>query len=187
LLKYQSDHKFGVPIAGTFYFITQQGRKPGWQGMLSNLIHYCDLICKMFGNIDQVTGYISHKNSDVVDSSSMSVAMHSENGAVVSLFFTTAGSWNAPIHEEWQLIDNQRNRIISRNCNELLFIKGNCGTEYTTNTNSIFWQTDVTGYQSQLMQFYNLCTGMELEASPNIHDALLAQKLYERIKAALTN
>jgi len=115
-LKFQ-DHKLrgeiGLPIGGSYQFYTQQGKKSGWQGILSNLIHYCDLITALHGQIIEVKGYQLVN----VNGISLSITMISEDESIVSLMFSSAASWNASFHEEWQIVDNARNRFLAKNSN----------------------------------------------------------------------
>ncbi len=171
---------FGNPITGSFYFITQQGRKLGWDGILSNLIHYCDLICAIFGQVNDISAKVSaHTDTGI----SISASMLSVNGASISLLFTSAGAWNASsFHEEWQVIDDKRKRLVSRNTNETYFIDGSQDCRYSGESNSIFWLPDSSGYKTQLTAFYHLCCGDHNIPIPNIGDALMAHKMFDEIR-----
>lgn len=174
-----SQGEFGDPVWGHFYFCTQQGRKPGWDGMLSNLIHYCDLVCSLFGEIDQVES-MSNATSHGI---SLSASLKASNGATASLSFTSAASWNASFHEEWQLVDDERNRIVSRNCAEFYLFRHGGETVYNSNSNSVFWLRDAGGYITQLRSFYELACGMRDLPEVGLEDALRAHKIFDLIRA----
>jgi UDP-N-acetyl-2-amino-2-deoxyglucuronate dehydrogenase len=175
----QEKKEFGNPITGSFNFVTQQGRKPGWDGLLSNLIHYCDLICAIFGEVNDISAKVSKYTDSGI---SVTASMMSENGASISLLFTSAGAWNASFHEEWQVIDTNRKRIVSRNGNETYFFDGSPDYRYWGDSNSIFWLPDSCGYKTQLKAFYQLCCG-ELDVPvPGINDALRAHQMFDEIR-----
>jgi predicted dehydrogenase len=169
----------GEPLTGSFSFVTQQGRKPGWDGILSNLIHYCDLICAIFGTITDISAKVSSNEESGI---SVTACMLSEKGASISLLFTSAGSWNAAFHEEWQLIDNQRKRIVCRNGRETYFFDGSPDHHHWAASNSIFWLPDNYGYKTQLRAFYELCCGEKKEPEPSIDDALKAHIMFDEIR-----
>jgi predicted dehydrogenase len=175
----REQNAIGEPITGTFSFVTQQGRKLGWDGILSNLIHYCDLICAIFGTITDISAKVSsHEESGI----SIAACMLSEKGASISLLFTSAGSWNAAFHEEWQLIDNNRKRIVCRNGNETYLFNGSSDHLHWAASNSIFWLPDNYGYKTQLKAFYELCCGEKKEPEPSIDDALMAHIMFDEIR-----
>lgn len=168
--------KIGRPVCGLFYFFTQQGRKQGWGGLLSNLIHYCDLINAIFGKVSALSAY-SHKGQT---GTSITVTLRNEDGAVISFLFTSAASWNAALHEEWQLVDDNRRRFVARNCDEVLFF--NSDSYYKGSSNSIFWSPDPYGYKTQLKSFYELVCGMRKKPEVALDNALFAHELFEQIK-----
>jgi predicted dehydrogenase len=181
-LKYQElkqEGRLGDPVAGDFHFCTQQGRKYGWDGLLSNLIHYCELICSIFG---EITGLRSLSNSDP-QGISVSASLRASSGAVISLFFTSAASWSAAQHEGWQLVDSNRNRLVSRNCAETLFFAHGGETVYQSNSNSLFWLRDPGGYKTQLSSFYDLACGNRELPEVSLDDALRAHRLFDLIRA----
>lgn len=177
--EYQENSKLGNLICGSYQFLTQQGRKSGWDGILSNLIHYCDLISAIHGNIVEVEG--KHR----IDATGLSIAasMRSETGAVINLLFTSSASWKAAYHEEWQLIDENRNRYVARNANESCFFRHDGISEVRADSNSIFWLPDAHGYRTQLKSFYDLVCGARAMPEVGLLDALNAQDLVERLRS----
>ncbi len=174
------ENKFGIPECGSFYFVTQQGKKSGIEGILSNLIHYCDLVCAIFGIITEVKA-VYHSSANGI---SLAVAMQNDRGSIVSLLFNTTASWSASLHEEWQIIDEERNRFIGRNCDEACFFGNSGHNEAYSTTNSIFWEQDPHGYKTQLQSFYDLVCQIRNQPEVSIDDALQAHNLYERIMIA---
>ncbi|HOY84078.1 MAG TPA: Gfo/Idh/MocA family oxidoreductase [Candidatus Syntrophosphaera sp.] len=181
-LKYRelrANGDFGTPVCGHFYFCTQQGKKPGWDGALSNLIHYCDLVSSIFGDIVEVRSL----SGSISNGLTVSAALRSRDGAVASLLFTSAASWSASLHEEWQLVDNERNRIVSRNCAETYLFRHEEESIHTSNSNSIFWLRDAGGYKTQLSSFYDLASGAREIPDVGLDDALRAHALFDLIRA----
>ncbi len=170
--------KFGKPISGTFQFITQQGKKNGWDGILSNMIHYCDLISSLFGEINDLH-CLSNKSETGFN---VSVSMKSADDAIISFFFSSSASWNAPWHEQWLLLDKNKNRIFAHNNNELFYSGGENYSEYYGESNSIFWLPDPHGYKTQLKSFYELVCGIKKEPDVGLKDALAAHTLFDEIR-----
>lgn len=171
--------ELGNITAGSFDFVTQQGSKPGWDGMLSNLIHYCDLVCSIMGEVGDLCCFSNNNENG----NNLSVSLRSVGGSVANLFFTSAASWNAGFHEEWQLVDDKRNRLVSRNCNESFFFRHGAAPTLITGSNSVFWLPDAGGYKTQLSSFYDLVCGNRELPKVGLSEALLAHELFERIKA----
>lgn len=178
--EYLENGKFGKPICGSYQFFTQQGRNAGWAGILSNLIHYCDIICSLHGKIVEV------QCSQRVDANGISLAstLRTEEDSVISFLFTSSASWNAGYHEEWQLIDKNRNRFVARNSNETILCRHDGITESRMASNSIFWLPDAHGYKTQLKSFYDLVTGVRTMPEVGLQDALRAHTLYEMLKSS---
>ena len=171
--------KFGKPICGNFQFLTQQGMKKGWDGILSNMIHFCDLIISIFGNISDLY-CLSNENQKGIN---ITASMKSTEGSIISFFFSSSALWNAPWHEQWFLLDNNRNRIFAHNCNKLIFSGNDNFSEYYDDSNSIFWLPDSHGYRTQLKSFYELVCGLREKPKVGIKDALAAHELFDKIRA----
>ena len=169
----------GRPISGSFYFITQQGRKTGWPGILSNLIHYCDLIVSIFGELQDPKVCF---NVDACGTS-ISVAALSIDQAVVSLFFSTAGVWQASLHEEWQILDGNRTRLLARNGDQTYLFRNGSEAVFTGMSNSVFWLADPHGYVAQLKAFYDLVCGAIPRPEVGYSDAIAAHALFDRIQS----
>ncbi len=182
-LRLREFSKIGPPILGTFHFFTRQGAKPGWVGILSNLIHYCDLICSVFGEISELHAVRSLVNDPDSGGVSISVSMRSSLGSAVSLVFTSSASWRYPWHEEWQLLDIEGNRMVCRNSTESFLQQSGGETLYEQASNSIFWLPDAHGYKTQLKAFYDLVTGEADKPVVDIDSALRAHLLFDQIKA----
>ena len=174
----RKNNSLGTPVCGSFYFITQRGRKKGWEGLLSNMIHYCDLISATIGEVAEISAF----NKANEHGNSITATMKTKSGAVVSFLFTSSASWNATIHEEWQIIDENRNRLIVRNCDEAIFFPFNSNAQYQESSNSIFWLPDTSGYKTQLRSFYKLVCGIKNFPDASIEDAIIAHSLFEKIK-----
>ena len=170
--------KFGKPISGTFQFITQQGKKNGWEGILSNMIHYCDLISSLFGDINDLQCLSNTSETGI----NVSVSMKSTEGAIINFFFSSSASWNAPWHEQWLLLDKNKNRIFAHNTNELFYSGINNYSEYYGESNSIFWLPDSRGYKTQLKSFYELVCGIKKEPDVGLKDAIAAHTLFDKIR-----
>ncbi len=171
--------EFGTPVCGNFTFFTQQGRKTGWDGLLSNMIHYCDLISSIFGDIVEV------KSQNIQNSTGISISatLKAADGGIASFCFSSAASWNACIHEEWQLLDANRNRYCTRNCNEIYLFRHGSEIMYNLGSNSVFWLPDSNGYKTQLKSFYLLACGEISEPVVTIDDALRAHRLFDLIRS----
>jgi predicted dehydrogenase len=181
----ESTGEFSEVIGGNIYFLTQQGRKPGKEGILSNLIHLCDEICYLFGEPEDVTAHFSGALNDEKAGKTISASILTKQGASVAMLFTSSSNWNLPYHEQIQMLDNQRNRISIENNNKLIFTK--CTQDKKINTqlfeqsNSIFWNKDPYGYKTQITEFYKLVSGQSCKPAVDIYNALAAHKLFESI------
>ena len=181
----KSTSEFGEIVGGNIYFFTQQGRKPGKEGILSNLIHLCDSVCYLFGEPVKLSANFSKIVNDGLKGKTVSASATTKTGAVVSMLFTSSSNWNLPYHEQIQLIDNNRNHISIENNNKVKFTK--CFEDRTVKTflfdqsNSVFWNKDANGYKTQISEFYKLVSGKTDKPAVDIYDALAAHKLFERI------
>jgi len=174
----QNNGNFGRPITGMFSFVTQQGRKPGWDGILSNMIHYCDLIVNIFGKPQEIKTICNEFTGGI----SVSTSIKSTASAVISFMFTSTGSWNGGCNEEWQLTDDARNRIIARNASEFYLIRHDADTIVKESSNSIFWQRDPGGYKTQLSSFYKLVCGTIDKPQVTLDQAIEAHELFDEIR-----
>lgn len=172
---------FSQVNSGSFIFNTKLGKKAGWDGILSNLIHYCDIITSIFGEIELVNSLMNLNESGM----SLAITMQSKAGAVVSFLFNNTSSWNGFSHEYWQLIDNQRNRFISDNCVKSVFIPNSGDCIINDHSNSIFWLKDEKGYKSQLQSFYDLVVGKRETPEVGLSTAVDAHILFDKIKKSI--
>jgi len=183
--EFQSNGEFHKIIGGNIYFFTQQGRKPGKDGILSNLIHLCDLVCFVFGEPVKVSAHFSKVLNDEKEGKTISASILTSEGASVSMLFTSSSNWSLPYHEQIQILDNKKNHISIENNNSLKFTKCNENKEIHTylfeQSNSIFWNKDPYGYKTQITEFYKLVSGQLDKPAVGIYDALAAHKLFERI------
>jgi predicted dehydrogenase len=185
LQELQSSNEFDKIIGGNIYFFTQQGKKPGKAGILSNLIHLCDLVCYLFGTPTDVYAHFSKVLNDDKLGKTISASIMTSKGAVVSITFTSSSNWNLPYHEQIQILDNKKNHISIENNNKLKFTKYSDSKDSQTylfeQSNSIFWNKDLLGYKTQITEFYKLVSERVTKPSVNIFEALDAHKLFERI------
>lgn len=181
----QSDNELGNIVGGNIFFLTQQGKKPGKAGILSNLIHLCDNICLLFGEPKDVSAHFSNVLNDDYLGKTITASIITKSGASVSMMFTSSSNWNLPCHEQIQIIDDSKSHVSIENNNKIKFTKCSDDNSITTylfeQSNSIFWNKDPYGYKTQLSEFYNLVSGKIAKPSVDIFDALSAQKLFERI------
>ncbi|MCD4819036.1 MAG: Gfo/Idh/MocA family oxidoreductase [Candidatus Cloacimonetes bacterium] len=184
-IELQSTGEFNKIIGGNIYFFTQQGRKPGKYGILSNLIHLCDLISYLFGEPVEVSAHFSKVLNDEKKGKTLSASILTLKGVSVSMLFTSSSNWNLPYHEQIQILDNKKNHISIENNNSLKFTKYNENKKINTylfeQSNSIFWNKDPYGYKTQITEFYKLASGQYEKPTVGIYDALAAHKLFERI------
>jgi len=187
-LKYRElkkDDQITEIVGGSIYFLTQQGKKPGKEGVLSNLIHMCDIICWIFGEPIDVHAHFSKILNDNLKGKTVTGSILTNTGAVISFLFSSSSNWNIPYHENIEIIDIDKNRLSIRNSNEVIFSKyiDHNKTENITynSSNSIFWNKDVFGYKSQITEFYHLVTGKTKEPFADIYSAFTAHKLFDNI------
>ena len=176
---------FSKAVGGNVYFFTQQGRKPGKEGILSNLIHLCDTVCYLFGDPVEVNANFSKVLNDEKLGKTISISVITTQGNCVSMLFTSSSNWSLPTHEQIQILDDKKNNICIENNNKVKFTKcyenGLIQTHLYEQSNSIFWNKDPNGYKTQLTEFYKLVSGKIQKPVVNIFDALAAHKLFERI------
>lgn len=172
-------------IGGNVFFLTQQGRIEGKAGILSNLIHLCDLVNWIFGKPIDIQAHFSKALNDDRSGKTISASILTDTGAVVSMLFTSSTNWNLPYHENIEILDDQNNKLSIKNSNEIIFskfINKSKTLNYSFNqSNSIFWNIDSFGYKSQITHFSNLVRGIDKNPYPNLFDALNAQIMFEEI------
>jgi predicted dehydrogenase len=172
-------------IGGTISSITKQGRKKGWKGILQNLIHACDTCCHTFGNASKVSANFSSTLNDEERGKTIAASILTEKGCAVNLFFTSSSSWKLPIHEKLELFDDKQNSFQCDDVDKVLFSKtgedGDMTTTYFKESNSIFFRYESLGFIEQINKFGDLVEGKTSNPSPNMHEALAAQELFEKI------
>jgi len=167
-------------VGGTMTFLTQQGRRPGMQGVLQNLIHYCDLANWIFGKAVDVHAKFSETLNDSIKGKTIAATILTENGCAVNIFYTSSLNWKIPSHERIQILDDSNNHLYVENTDKAVFSKSNGQNVIFEESNSIFFRQSPFGYESQIAAFANLVKG-KAKASPNLNDALEAQVLFEKI------
>jgi len=179
--EFKSNNTLSDIIGGSSFFSTSHGKG----GILSNLIHQCDLICWIFGIPVDIKSHFSKIINNEKIGKTISASILTNTGAAVSLFYTSSSNWGTPYNETIEILDSQKNRLSIRNSNEVIFSKfidiANSKNYIYNQTNSVFWKPDLLGFKTQISQFYKLVIGKIETASPNLIDGLIAQRLYEKI------
>jgi predicted dehydrogenase len=172
-------------IGGTLSFITKQSRKPGKKGILQNLIHLCELSCHIFGKPVNISANFSSKLNDDTDGKTIAASILTEKGAAVNLFFTSSSSWKVPVHERIEILDDKKNSYYVEDIDRITFSKSDEGggikNFFSRESNSIFFRYNSFGYEAQITRFGDLVENKINKPSPNMHDALAAQELFEKI------
>lgn len=167
-------------IGGTLFFMVQRSQKYGIEGVLGNMIHLCDLVCWIFNSPVDVKAHFLKSSDYKSENQTISSSILTSSGAVVSLFFSTFSNWNLPYHESIEILDDAGNKFSIRNANEAMFSTPKYNYIYNQ-SNSIFWNTDIFGYKTQISAFADLVNGKIKIPSSNMMDALEAHKLFEKI------
>ncbi len=168
-------------IGGNLTFLTQHGRKPGKAGILQNMIHYCDLINWIFGKPVDVKSVFSKALDDGQKGKTMATAILTEKGCAVNFFYTSSSSWKVPVHERIQILDDKNNSLYIEDADNVIFTKEDGSSLLFEESNSIFFKYSPFGYEAQISAFADLVEGRAARPSPNLHDALEAQLLFEKI------
>lgn len=171
-------------VGGSLMFLVAQGRKPGRDGVLQNLIHTCDLSNWIFGAPIQVSAKFSKTLNDEKRGKTIAASILTENGCAVTLLFSSSATWHLPLAERIQVLDDDQTHAVAEDGDRLVLTKrteSGATTTIYSESNSAFWRAGSGGYEAQIQRFGDLVEGKRTAPWPSLRDALLAQSLFEDI------